>query len=126
MKLADQQHGYGQTGLYHDGIRIDELGSFKVQHMGFFVKVLLHNHMKYNLAEEDLSDSMCKMAPIYSRRSTRPDVISGLAITGAHWMIATWQRRPEPARKQRKLTILFSKGFENSTEPDVLPAGKNS
>ncbi|CAE7862255.1 GIP [Symbiodinium microadriaticum] len=98
MKLADQQHGYGQTGLYHDGIRIDELGSFKVQHMGFFVKVLLHNHMKYNLAEEDLSDSMCKMAPIYSRRSTRPDVISGLAITGAHWMIATWQRRPEPAR----------------------------
>ncbi|CAE7499870.1 GIP, partial [Symbiodinium necroappetens] len=29
MKLADQQHGYAQTGLYHDGIRIDELGSFK-------------------------------------------------------------------------------------------------
>ncbi|CAE7510587.1 unnamed protein product, partial [Symbiodinium microadriaticum] len=55
-KLADQQHGYALAGLYHDVIRFDEIGSFKVQHMGFRIRVNHHNHMKYNLSEEDLID----------------------------------------------------------------------
>ena len=75
MKLADQQSGYAQTGLYHDGIRLDEINSFKVQHTYFRVKVQHHNHMNYNFSEEDLLESVCRMEPIYNRRSTRMDVI---------------------------------------------------
>ena len=75
MKLADQQNRYTLTGLYHDGIRLDEISSFKVQHMYFRVRVPHHNHMKHNFSEEDLLDAMCRMEPIYNRRSTRMDVI---------------------------------------------------
>ncbi|CAE7767157.1 unnamed protein product, partial [Symbiodinium necroappetens] len=75
MRLADQQNGYGQTGLYHDNIRLDDTNSFKVQHMYFRVKVHHHYHMKYNFAEEGLMEQMCRMEPIYNRRSTRMDVV---------------------------------------------------
>ena len=71
LKLVDQQHGYNQT----DGVRVDELGFFKVQHMRFRQTVSRHPHLKYTLSEEDLMESMCRMDPIYSRRSTRLDVI---------------------------------------------------
>ena len=65
MKLVDQQ--------CHDGIRIDELGSFKVQNVQFRQKVSRHPHLKYT-PSSDLMDSMGRMDPIYSRRSTRLDV----------------------------------------------------
>ncbi|OLQ10786.1 hypothetical protein AK812_SmicGene5492 [Symbiodinium microadriaticum] len=52
MKLAEQIHGYGQTGLYHDNIRLDKI-SFK----------------------EDLMEQVCQMEPIYYRRSTKLDVV---------------------------------------------------
>ena len=74
MKLVDQQYGYNQTGLCHDGIRVDELGSFNVQNVRFRQKVSRHPRLKYT-PSSDLMDSMSRMDPIYSRRSTRLDVI---------------------------------------------------
>ena len=75
MKLSDQIHGYGKVGLYHDDIRIDKIGAFKVQHMLFRQTAPRHAHMKYNFSEEDLMESVCQMAPIYDRRSTKMDVV---------------------------------------------------
>ena len=71
MKLANQIHGYGQTGLYHDNIRLDKINSFKVQHMYFRKQAPNHPHMKFNFAQDDLMDSVCQMEPIYYRRSTK-------------------------------------------------------
>ena len=75
MKLANQIHGYGQNGLYHDNIRLDKISSFKVQHMYFRKQAPNHPHMKFNFAEDDLMDSVCQMEPIYYRRSTKNDVV---------------------------------------------------
>ena len=75
MKLADQINGYGQTGLYHDNVRLDKINSFKVQHMYFRTKAPPHYHMKFNFAEEDLMEQVCQMEPIYYRRSTKLDVV---------------------------------------------------
>ena len=75
MKLSDQIHGYGKCGLYHDDVRIDKMGAFKVQHMYFRQTAPRHAHMKYNFSEEDLMESVCQMAPIYERRSTKMDVV---------------------------------------------------
>ena len=75
MKLSDQIHGYGKCGLYHDDIRIDKIGGFKVQHMYFRQTAPRHAHMKYNFSEEDLLESVCQMVPIYDRRSTKMDVV---------------------------------------------------
>ncbi|CAE7924494.1 unnamed protein product, partial [Symbiodinium sp. KB8] len=61
MKLANQIHGYGQTGLYHDNIRLDKINSFKVQHMYFRKQAPNHPHMKFNFAQDDLMDSVCQM-----------------------------------------------------------------
>ncbi|CAE7861040.1 unnamed protein product, partial [Symbiodinium necroappetens] len=74
MRLSEQQNGYGQTGLYHDS-RLDNINSFKVQHMYFRVKAPPHFHMKYNFSEEDLMEQVCRMEPIYNRRTTRLDVV---------------------------------------------------
>ncbi|CAE7937296.1 unnamed protein product, partial [Symbiodinium necroappetens] len=56
MKLSDQIHGYGKVGLYHDDIRLDKIGAFKVQHMYFRQKAPHHAHMKFNFSEEDLME----------------------------------------------------------------------
>ncbi|CAE7938991.1 GIP, partial [Symbiodinium necroappetens] len=56
MKLADQLNSYGQTGLYHDNIRLDKTNSFKVQHMYFRTKALPRYRMKFNFSEEDLME----------------------------------------------------------------------
>ena len=65
MKLADQINGYGQTGFYHDNIRLDKINSFKVQHMYFRTKAPPHYQMKFNFSEEDLMEQVCQMKPIY-------------------------------------------------------------
>ena len=75
MKLAEQIHGYGQTGLYHDNIRLDKINSFKVQHMYFRQQAPPHVHMKFNFAEEDLMEQVCTIEPICYRRSTKLDVV---------------------------------------------------
>ena len=75
MKLSEQIHGYGKVGLYHDDIRLDKIGAFKVQHMYFRQNAPHHAHVKYNFSEEDLMDSVCQMEPIYDRRSTKMDVV---------------------------------------------------
>ena len=75
MKLSEQIHGYGKVGLYHDDIRLDKIGAFKVQHMYFRQPAPRHVHMKFNFAEEDLMESVCQMEPIYDRRSTKMDVV---------------------------------------------------
>ena len=110
-KLADQQHGYALAGLYHDVIRFDEIGSFKVQHMGFRIRVNHHNHMKYNLSEEDLIDlNLCAgwiQLILVGQHALMSS--SGQAITGARWMIVPWPGHPEPERRQWKSTITFSR-----------------
>ena len=70
MRLADQQYGYGQSGLYHDGVRVDEVGSFKLQHMRWRQTASRHPQHKFHLSEEDL-----KMDPVYSRRPERKDIV---------------------------------------------------
>ena len=75
MKLSEQIHGCGKVGLYHDDIRLDKIGAFKVQHMYFRQNAPHHAHMKYNFSEEDLMESACQMEPIYDRRSTKMDVV---------------------------------------------------
>ena len=87
MKLAEQIHGYGQTGLYHDNIRLDKI-SFKVQHMYFRQQAPNHPHMNFNFAEEDLMEQVCQMEPIYYRRSTKLDVVfrAGPSMTGK-WLV---------------------------------------
>ncbi|CAE7204581.1 unnamed protein product, partial [Symbiodinium necroappetens] len=70
MRLADQQYGCGQSGLYHDGVRVDEVGSFKLQHMRWRQTASRHPQHKLHLSEEDL-----KMDPVYSRRPERKDVV---------------------------------------------------
>ena len=75
MKLSEQIHGYGKVGLYHDDIRLDKIGAFKVQHLYFRKEAPHHAHMKFNFSEEDLMESVCQMEPIYDRRSTKMDVV---------------------------------------------------
>ena len=75
MKLSEQLYGYGKVGLYHDDLRLDTIGSFKVQHMYFRQVARPHFHMKFNFAEENWVDSINQMEPIYNRRTTKNDVV---------------------------------------------------
>ncbi|CAE7461742.1 unnamed protein product, partial [Symbiodinium sp. KB8] len=79
MRLADQQYGYGQSGLYHDGVRVDDIGSFK----------------------EDLKAQMCKMDPIDSRQPERLDVIFRSGDVRSTWD----DRQMARASKAREETL---------------------
>eukprot|EP00439_Symbiodinium_sp_Y106_P027882 s9383_g3.t1 len=74
--LKEQRNGYGYTGFFHTGIRdieVDPVGFFKVQHMSWRVEASPHAQKKFHLSETELFKQVCKMLPIYDRRSERLD-----------------------------------------------------
>ena len=62
--------------MYHDDVRADHVGAFKVQHMRWRVRHHPHQQEKFHLSETELFDSLVKTQPIYMRRPSRNDVVS--------------------------------------------------
>ena len=69
MRLEGQQHGYGQSGLYHYGVREGLIGVTRVQHVRWRVKSPPCPHYKFRLSD------VCDVGPIYPRRPARLDVV---------------------------------------------------
>ncbi|CAE7255859.1 unnamed protein product [Symbiodinium sp. CCMP2456] len=70
-------NGYGYNGMYHDDVRTDRVGAFKVQHTRWRVRHHPHQQEKFHLSETELFDSLVKMQPIYMCRPSCNDLVFG-------------------------------------------------
>ena len=72
--LANQQNGYGQTGIHCD-TRRNPAEAFKVLYMAWCVFPVLHPLAKYSLTEKALMQQMCTMDPNYDCRPRSDEVV---------------------------------------------------
>ena len=73
--LQKQLRGYNMSGIYHVGIRDNNMNLFKLQHMAWRVPADSHVGAKYNLVERQMMDALWSMASIYGLRDKANEVI---------------------------------------------------
>ena len=61
--LQKQLRGYNMSGIYHVGIRDNNMNLFKLQHMALRVPADSRVGAKYNLVERQMMDALCSIAP---------------------------------------------------------------